>query len=444
MRRLLRRPARIVPLAFLGAIVVGTLLMMLPAARAGPGHAPFITALFTATSAICVTGLSVTDTPTYWSPLGHVLITVLTQIGGFGIMGLATLVGLLVTKRLGLRSRLMAQAEQSSLQLGDVRRLLTGLARTMLVFEAAIAVVLAVRLAWRYDYDVGRAAWEGVFHSVQAFNNGGFALHSDSLMSFVGDWWICLPLALGVIAGSLGFPVLFELTHRLRQPSRWSTHTRLTVWGSLVLVVGGFLVLLAFEWRNPRTLGSLDLSARLLAAFTQAVMPRSGGFASVDIAAMNSESIAAITGLMFIGGGSGGTAGGIKVTTFFLLAYVIWAEIRGQPDVVIGRRRITEPAQRQAISVALLGVAVVALGTLGLVALTDNVPFERAMFEVTSAFGTVGMSAGLTPSLPAAAQLLLVALMFLGRVGTVAFGAALALNTRQHMYRYPEGRPIVG
>lgn len=444
MRRLLHRPARIVPLAFLGAITVGTLLMMLPAARADPGGAPFITALFTAASAICVTGLSSVDTPTYWSPVGHVLITVLTQIGGFGIMGLATLVGLLVTKRLGLRSRLMAQAEQGALQIGDLGRLLVGIAVTMLVCEAAIAAVVALRLIGHYDYSPGRAVWEGIFHAVQSFNNGGFALHSDSLASFVNDWWICLPLSLGVVAGSLGFPVILELARDVRRPACWSTHTRMTVWGSLILLAVGFLVILTFEWSNPRTFGPLNLPTKTLAAFTQSVMPRSGGFATVDYTAMNTETLAATIGLMFIGGGGGGTAGGIKVTTFFLLAHVIWAEVRGEPDVVIGKRRISESTQRQAVTVALLGVALVAVGTVALIALTDNVRFEYALFEVTSAFGTVGLTAGLTTSLGPAAQLLLVALMFIGRVGTVAFGAALALNTARHTYRYPEGRPIVG
>jgi potassium uptake TrkH family protein len=444
MRRMLQHPARIVPLAFLCAVAISTLLMMLPAARAEPGRAPFITALFTATSAVCVTGLNVVDTPTYWSTFGHVLITLLTQIGGFGIMALATLLGLLVTQRLGLRSRLVAQAEQSSLQFGNVRRILTRIAVTMLVFETLITAVLATRLRSHYGYPVGRAVWEGFFHAVQAFNNAGFALYSDSLTRFVSDGWICLPLVIGVIAGGLGFPVLFELAREFRQPRRWSTHTRLTVWGSAVLLVVGVLVMLAFEWSNPRTFGPLDASTKVLAAITQGAMPRSGGFSSVDYAAMNSETAAVTTGLMFIGGGSGGTAGGIKVTTFFLLAYVIWAEIRGEPDVVIGKRRIDESTQRQAMTVALLGVALVAGGTLGLIALTDGVAFERALFEVTSAFATVGLSMGLTPSLPPAAQFLLVVLMFMGRVGTIAIGAALALNTQQRRYRYAEGRPIVG
>ncbi|ROP30368.1 potassium uptake TrkH family protein [Couchioplanes caeruleus] len=439
-----RYPARIVPLAFLGAIAVGTALMMLPAARAEPGHAPFVTALFTATSAVCVTGLSVVDTPTYWSGFGLALITVLSQIGGFGIMTLATLLSLLVSRRLRLRSRLLAQAESSGLLGGNVGGILVRVALVMFVSEAVISVVLTLRFWLGYDYPFGRAVWEAVFHAVQAFNNAGFALYPDSLVRFVGDWWICLPLALGVLAGSIGFPVLFELGREWRTPGCWSTHTRLTVWGTVLLSGTGFLLFLAFEWSNPGTLGPLSTPAKVLAAFTQDVMTRSGGFNSIDMGDMNAETVAATNAMMFIGGGSASTAGGIKVTTFLLLAFVIWAEVRGEPDVVIHKRRIAEETQRQAMTVALLGVALVAVGTLALIMLTDDVPFDRALFEVTSAFATVGLSTGITAGLPPSAQVVLVILMYVGRVGTIAVGTAIALNTRRRHYRYPEERPLVG
>jgi trk system potassium uptake protein TrkH len=444
VRSALRYPARIVPLAFLGAVMIGTALMMLPAARAEPGHAPFITALFTATSAVCVTGLSVVDTPTYWSGFGLVLITVLSQIGGFGIMTMATLLGLLVSRRLGLRTRLMAQAESAGLVQGNVSGVLIRVALVMFVSEAVISVVLTLRFWLGYDYGFGRAAWEAVFHAVQAFNNAGFALYNDSLVRFVDDWWICVPLTLGVLAGSIGFPVLFELFREWRTPGCWTTHTRLTVWGTALLSGIGFLVFLGFEWSNPHTLGPLGMSGKILAAFTQDVMTRSGGFNSINLGDLNTETIAVTNGMMFIGGGSASTAGGIKVTTFLLLAFVIWAELRGEPDVVIRHRRIAESTQRQAITIALLGVALVASGTLALVGLTDDIPFDRALFEVTSAFATVGLSTGITGTLPPSAQTVLVILMFVGRVGTIAVGTAIALNTRRRAYRYPEERPLVG
>jgi potassium uptake TrkH family protein len=444
MRRNLRHPARIVPLAFLAAIIAGTGLLMLPVSRAGSGAAPPLTALFTATSATCVTGLVVVDTPTYWSEFGKVVILALIQVGGFGIMALATLLGLLVSRRLGLRNRLVAQAETRTLALGDVRAVLGRIAVTALACEAVVAAAVAFRLWQGYGYSPGRAAWEGVFHAVSAFNNAGFALYPDNLIRFVTDGWICVPIALAVIVGGLGFPVLFELARELRSPASWSTHTRMTVAGSALLLVAGFVAVLAFEWNNPRTFGPLGVPAKLLGAFFQAVIPRTAGFQTIDYAVADPETVSVTTALMFIGGGSAGTAGGVKVTTFLLLAYVIWAEVKGEADVVVGRRRVTVGAQRQALAVALLGVAVVAGGTLLLMALTDGLRLDQLLFEATSAFATVGLSMNITPGLPGAAQLVLVMLMFVGRVGTVTVASALALTDRRRLYRYPEERPIVG
>ncbi|GAA1805301.1 potassium transporter TrkG [Luedemannella flava] len=435
---------RLVPIAFLAVIAIGTVLLALPPARAGAGAAPFVTALFTATSSVCVTGLTVVDTATYWSPFGQVMIMVLTQVGGFGVMAMATLLSIAVGRRLGLRGRLLARAENQALDLNNPGRVLARIAIVMAVAESLILVVVAGRLWLGYDYAFGRALWYGLFHAVSAFNNAGFALWSDSLTQFVGDAWICLPLTLGVIAGSLGFPVMFELWWTGRKPARWSTHTRLTVAGSIVLLVVGFGVMLAFEWGNPDTFGPLGVADKVLAAFTQGAMPRSGGLNSVDYGAMLPATIAVTIGLMFIGGGSAGTGGGIKVTTFFLLAYVIKAEIKGEPDVVIGRRRVAETTQRQAISVALGGVALCALGCLALLTTSPWLTLERALFESVSAFATVGLSLGVTGNLGAQAQLVLVVLMFCGRVGTVTVASALALNTRPSLHRYPEARPIVG
>jgi trk system potassium uptake protein TrkH len=443
MRRTVRNPASLVPLAFIAAITLGTGLLMLPAARAGESGAPFLTALFTATSAVCVTGLTVVNTPTYWSGFGHVLITLLTELGGFGIITAATLLTLVVSNRLGIRTRLLAQTEGRSLGLANVREVLLRVAQTMLICQGVIAVALAVRFFFGYDYGVGESLWYGVFHAVSSFNNAGFSLFSDSLMGFVGDWWICVPITLGVIVGSVGFPVLFELVREAFMPSTWSTHTRLTVYGSALLLVIGFVVVLTFEWSNPATLGPLGWTEKVLASFTQGSMPRSGGFSSVDIGGYNAETNLVVIILMFIGGGSASTAGGIKLTTFLLLAYVIWAEVKGEDDVVIARRRIAETVQRQALTVALLGVALVTAGTLALIA-ASSVPFQPALFEVTSAFATVGLSTGITPDLTVAGQLILVVLMFVGRVGTIATATAIALRSRPRLYRYPEERPIVG
>lgn len=444
MRRAIQHPARLVPLAFLAAIAIGTVLLLLPISRQGPGGATLLTALFTATSAVCVTGLVVVDTPTYWTGFGQAVIIVLTQIGGYGIMTAATLLTLVVTNRIGLRTRLLAQVEGRSLGLANVRGVLVRVAVTMIAFETIVAVFLTARFWLTYDHSFGSAVWHGTFHSISAFNNAGFALFSDSFVGFVGDWWICIPLIVGVVAGSVGFPVIFELRRRLFRPSAWSMHTRLTVLGSAALLAVGVLTMLTFEWTNPNTFGPLNVQDKLLASLVQGTMPRSGGFNSVSIGGLNAETLAVVNGLMFIGGGSASTAGGIKVTTFFLLAFVIWAEVRGEPDVVVGRRRVEGHVQRQALTVALLSVALVAGASLALIGLTQGIPFDRALFEVISAFGTVGLTTGLTPTLPPAAQVVLILLMFIGRIGPIAVASSLALNTRARQYRFPEERPIVG
>jgi len=438
-----RHPVRLVPLAFLAAIVLGTLLLVLPASRTDDSTSGLLPAMFTSVSAICVTGLSTVDVTTHWTPFGHGVILALIQVGGFGIMTLATLLSLMVAGRLGLHSMLVVQSESHSLNLGDVRVVLRRIAVTMLLFELVIAALLTARFAVGYDYSPGRAVWHGVFHAVSAFNNAGFALYPDNMIGFVSDPWVCLPLSAAVVAGGLGFPVLAELFRHARRPSRWTVHTRLTVYGSLLLLAVGFVAVLAFEWTNPGTLGPLSWPAKVLAAVTGSVMPRTAGFNTLDYAAVTPETLVITDGLMFVGGGSAGTAGGIKVATFFLLGYVIWAEVRGERDVTVAHRRVPSGAQRQALSVALLGVGVVALGTIALLVVTDY-GLDAVLFEAISAFATVGLSTGITGSLSWTGQTVLMVLMFVGRVGTITVASALALRSRHHLYRLPEERPIVG
>ncbi|WP_018804634.1 TrkH family potassium uptake protein [Salinispora arenicola] len=444
MHWLMQRPVRLVPIGFGTTILIGTLVLMLPWATGQQRHTPFVTAFFTAASAVSVTGLAVVDTPNYWNDFGLVVITVLTQVGGLGILAGATLIILVVSHRLGLRNRLLVQAETAEFGLGDVRRLLFRIAAISLAVEATIAVILTLRLWVRYDYAFGEALWAGVFHAVQAFNNGGFALYTDGLIGLSSDAWLILPMAFGALIGGLGFPALFEAIRGWRHPAGWSVATKLTLWGSAALLMAGFLALLAAEWSNPYTLGIRPWPDKLLAAFAQNAFFRTGGFNVINIEALGEEGIPVIIALMFIGGGSASTAGGIKVSTFFLLAFVIWAELRGEPDVTVRHRRVATASQRQAVTVALLGVALVVAGTVTLILLTEGVPHHFALFEVTSAFSTAGLSLGLARDLPASGQIVLIALMYIGRVGSLTLGSALALNTRRRLYRYPEEQPLVG
>ncbi|WP_307844663.1 TrkH family potassium uptake protein [Actinotalea solisilvae] len=436
-----RRAGLLVVAGFAGAVVVGTLLLLVPATATRP--TTVLEALFTATSAVCVTGLVVVDTATHWTPLGQVVVLLLIQAGGLGIMTLATLLGLVIQRRLGLGSRLVAAASTRSVGTGEVRSVLLGVARVTAVCEAVVAALLTVRFAVAYDMPFGTAVWQGVFHAVSAFSNAGFGLYSDSLVPFVADPWICLPLVGAVVVGGLGFPVLFELRREHRRPRRWSIHTKITMLMTAVLLLGGWLFMLAAEWSNPATLGPLSTPGKLLAGFVAGAMPRTAGFNSVDVGAMDDGTLLGTGVLMFIGGGSAGTAGGIKVTTFAVLLVVIWSELRGDPDATILDRRMTPAVQRQALAVALLSVAAVIIPTLVMTA-TSDLSLDEVLFEVVSALATVGLSTGITAELAPAHQLLLVALMFVGRLGPVSLGAALAVRERQRLFRLPEGAPLVG
>ncbi|QYO78628.1 TrkH family potassium uptake protein [Devosia salina] len=443
MRSSLQHPARLVPLAFLAAIAIGTALLLLPIARVGLGGADIITALFTATSAVCVTGLIVVDTPTYWTPFGQAVILALIQVGGFGIMTGSTLLGVLISRRLGLRTRIIAQAETRTLDLGDVTGVLRLIFVVTLLVELFIWALLALRLHWAYGEPLPVAIWNGLFHAISAYNNAGFSTYSDSLMGFANDWLFLGPIMLAVIVGGIGFPVLADLKRRLWQPSKWSVHTKITLLGTVVLIVVGTLTVLAYESAAEGTLTLVSLPERLLDALFHSVMTRTAGFNSVDIGALRTETLVVTDMLMFIGGGSAGTAGGIKVSTVFILALAVWAEIRGETDTTAFHRRFSTDVLRQALTLIVLASIAIALATLHLLSVTAF-PLEQVLFETISAFATVGLSTGITGSLPPSAELTLIALMFVGRVGTITVATGLALKRSQRPYRYPEERPIVG
>lgn len=437
------RPGQIVLLGFAIAIAIGTLLLSLPVARRGEGHATFMEALFTATSAVCVTGHVVVDTATYWSTFGQVVILLLVQIGGFGIVTAGSLLILVAGRRLGLRGRLLTQSESRAISASDVRRVVAGIALFTLVVEAAIAVVLALRFKGRYGLSIGDAAWNGVFHAVTAYNNAGFALYSDNLMGFASDWLILVPIGLGVIVGGIGYPVILDVRRRRRDTRRYTLHAKLTIVGTLTLLVGGTVGFALIEWSNPATLGPMDGPTKILSAWFQSVTTRTAGFNSISIGDMRDESWLATDMLMFVGGGSGSTAGGIKVATFIVLFLIVLGEARGGRPAEAFRRTIPVSTQRLALAVSFLAINAVTIGTLALMVLTPF-PLGRCLLEVISAFSTVGLSTGITPDLGIAGQAVIVALMYLGRVGPLTLVVALAIRERERLFTYPEERPLVG
>lgn len=484
-----RSPTRTIVISFAALCAAGALVLMLPVMRTGTGSASPGDALFTAVSATTVTGLNVVDTSTYWSLTGQVTILVLIQIGGFGIQALGTLWILLLNGKLGTSSRLAAQVETGVLTPGDVRRVLVGLAVITITIESLVAVLLTGRLWWHYDQPLGQAAWHGVFHSVSAFNNAGFALANDSLVSYGQDPFVLLPISLAIVIGGLGFLVVIEVFRRttggtsllwtrrkapMTQPeviargrelarrSRYrlgafhperfgfanpiplSLHTRLMLIGTAMMMAVGTACFALFEWRNPSTLGAMAWWEKALqAVFSGGITPRTAGFNTVDYAAVLPETRLLTDALMFVGAGSGSTAGGIKVTTLLVLIFAARAEIRGHQDVNVLDRRIAYTTVRVAIAVTIVSLGAVLTGCMALLALTD-LGLDRALFEVTSALATVGLSANVTAGLPEGGQLLLLVLMFLGRVGPLTLASSLTLRSTPRNYRLPEGRPMIG
>ncbi|WP_116995337.1 TrkH family potassium uptake protein [Desertimonas flava] len=439
----LRHPAQYIVVTFFVTSMLGTALLSLPISTQSSGRAPLTTAMFTAMSATCVTGLSVIDTEGHWSGFGQAVILGLIQVGGLGIMTLSSLLVIVLSRRLGIRQRVVAAAQTGTLRLGDVTSLVKAVVTMTACVELGVAAVLLQRFWIGHDESLGRAAYLAVFHSVSAFNNAGFALFPDNMMRFQDDPILLLALAAAIVIGGLGFPVWHQIASGRRRIRQWDLHAKLTVSTTVVLVVSGWLLFAAFEWTNASTLGPLSTRDSLVNGLFHSVTTRTAGFNSVDAASLNDTSHLLTMILMFIGGGSGSTAGGVKVTTFALLGWVIWAEVRGERDVEVFRRRVPTDVQRQALTVALMAVGGVVVSSMILLALTPH-ELSDVVFESVSALGTVGLSTGITPLLSTPGQLLVTGLMFIGRVGPPTLFAALVLRARERLYRHPEERIIIG
>lgn len=430
--------------AFVAAIAVGTGLLLLPWSTAAGRETDLMTAMFMATSAVCVTGFSTVDVGTHFSGFGQVVLLVLAQVGGLGFMTLASLIAMVVSHRLGLRMALVATTERGTLALGDVRRVLKGVAVVTVGVEVAVAAALFARFRMGYGYPLDDALWHSVFHSVAAFNNAGFSLYPDSLNRFATDAVVTSSVMLAVVIGGLGFPVLVDLYQRRgRGWRRLSLHSRLTIATSSVLLVVGWVMVTAAEWANPETLGRHGPIGRLWMGLFGSVSARTAGFHTMNPGAMTDEGLISTMFLMFVGAGSAGTSGGIKVATFALLVLVVLAEVRGSRDVSVFGRRIGEAVQRQAVTVLLLAVAVVLVTVFGLLWATDFA-LDQVAFEAVSGFGTTGLSTGITPALPTSGRLLMMVVMLVGRLGPVTLGTALVIRFRTARIRYPEEAPLIG
>jgi trk system potassium uptake protein TrkH len=437
--RLQLNPAQTILVGFAGIILVGALLLSLPVAAETGEAQPFLTALFTSTSAVCVTGLVVVDTATTWSLFGELVIMGLIQIGGLGYMAVATLLAMMLGRRIGLRERVALQESHNLYTLGGIVRFTRVVLLMTLGIEGVGALLLAVR--WTPDFGLGRALYYGVFHSISAFNNAGFDLMGGfrSLTGYVGDPAVTFTMAALIIVGGLGFTVLTGLW----RPRGFTLHAKVVLATTGALIALGAALILIIEWANPGTLRPLPLSQKLLAAFFASVTPRTAGFNSIDVARLYEPTLMLTIVLMFIGASPGGTGGGIKTTTFVVPLTVIKAMIRGRQDAELFHRRLDPVVVYKAVTIALVGVAFVVTMSV-LLSVAERVPFIQAAFEVTSGFGTVGLSTGITPNLTTAGRIIVMLTIFAGRVGLLTVAFALTRRQQPANYRYPEERILVG
>lgn len=430
-------PPQIITLGFIAVIIIGTFLLTLPISTSEP--IDMIDALFTATSATTVTGLVVLDTGTDFTLFGQIVIMILIQLGGLGLMTFAILIVLLLGKKIGLRERILVQESFNQSTLGGLIRLVKSLLIFTFSMELIATVLLSIR--WVPEYGFGFGVFTSLFHAVSAFNNAGFSLWSDSLMGYVGDPVVNIIITFLFIVGGIGFTVIYDLM-KTRRFHQLSLHTKLMIIGTLSINIIATIAIFLLEYTNPETLANLALDEKLWASYFQAVTPRTAGFNSLDIGSMNPGTLTLTMFLMFIGAGSASTGSGIKLTTFIVIVLAVHAYLRGKKEAVIFNRSIPNQVVHRALAITVISLLMV-ITVIFILSITENTPYIQIIFEAFSAFGTVGLSMGLTADLSESGKLLLCILMLAGRIGPITLAFALARTSKGNI-GYPNGDVFTG
>jgi len=434
-------PAQTLVIGFAAIILFGAVLLTLPVSVQPDREVSFLTSLFTATSAVCVTGLVVVDTGTHWTTFGHIVILALIQVGGLGFMTMATFLYLVLGRRIGLKQRLMIQESLNQTNLAGIVRL----ARYVLLFTFAVEISFAVILALRWSVELGwrKGMWFGLFHSVSSFNNAGFDLFGNfkSLTDYNGDAIVTLCITTLIIIGGIGFSVIMDLVRRLKERGHLSLHTKMVLTVTGLLIFCGTVIIFLLEYDN--TLQNLNPLGKVLASYFQAVTPRTAGYNTLDIGALHSATQFFIVILMFIGASPGSTGGGIKTTTFGALVISVWSMIKGKAEAEVFERRVGQDLVFKSLAIMFIASLLVVVVTL-LLSITEKADFLTLLFETTSAFGTVGLSMGVTPKLTSMGRILIIITMFLGRVGPLTLAFALSRSKLKSHLRYPEEKILVG
>lgn len=435
-------PSLILVIGFAAVIFLGALLLNLPIASQNYQSVGFVNALFTSTSAICVTGLIVVNTAAHWSFFGQIVIMALIQIGGLGFMTMATLLALLMGKRIGLKNRIIMQEELGQFTISGVVRLTIRIIQATFIIEGIGAILLSTRFI--PDYGLWKGIYFSIFHSVSAFCNAGFDIIGNSLENYVGSPVVNFTVMGLIILGGIGFTVIIDII-RTKEIKKFSLHTKLVLLITGSLILSGFVFFFLLEYNNV-TLKGLSLPNKMLAAMFQSVTPRTAGFNTISTGALRDSSKFLTIIYMFIGGSPGSTAGGIKTATFGVIIFAIYVEIIGKDDVEFAKRRISGETVSRSLAILMIALTIVSVVAVILSLTESGFEFLNILFETVSAFGTVGLSTGLTGDLSAVGKIIISITMFLGRLGPITVATAIAeRHTGQKaLIRYPEGKIFVG
>ncbi|WP_066892997.1 TrkH family potassium uptake protein [Clostridium nigeriense] len=432
---------QILALGFLVVIFIGGVILSLPISSKSGEPTNFLDAIFTSTSAVCVTGLITLNTSAHWSTFGQTVIMTLIEIGGLGFLSFAVLISLILGKKITLRERLVMQEAMNTYSIQGLVKMV----KYVLIFTVSVQFFGALLLSTQFvpEYGMGRGVFYSVFHSISAFCNAGFDLFGTSLENYYSNSVIILVISALIIIGGLGFTVLLEI-YEFKGIKKLSIHSKLVIITTAILVFGGTILMLLFEFNNPESIGNMNLKDKLLNSFFASVSPRTAGFNSVPTNGMTLASKFLTIILMFIGGSPGSTAGGLKTVTFGLLVLTVISVIKGREDTEVFGRRFTKELVYKAFTLLFIGVSLVMLSTMILSYTEVGASFIDLLYEVTSAFGTVGLTLGLTPNLSSIGKVLIILMMYFGRVGPLTVVLSLTRKRKKSGYKYPEGKILIG
>lgn len=440
-RKIKLKGVQILALGFLIAIFIGGIILSLPISSASGEATNFLDAIFTSTSAVCVTGLVTLDTSTYWSTFGQMVIMILIEVGGLGFMTFGVLISLVLGKKITLRERLIMQEAMNTHSIQGLVKMV----KYILVFTVSVQVFGAVLLSTQFipEYGIYKGLFYSLFHSISSFCNAGFDLFGTSLVNYSSNTTVILVISTLIIIGGLGFTVLLEI-YEFRSIKKFSIHSKLVLISTLILILMGTVLMFVFERNNVETIANMNMKDKMLNSFFASVSPRTAGFNSVSTTGMTSVSKFLTIILMFIGGSPGSTAGGLKTVTFAILVLTVISVIRGREDSEIFGRRFSKDVVYKAFTILFIAVSLVIIFTMILLFTEVSASFMDILYEVTSAFGTAGLTLGFTPKLSSIGKVLIILMMYFGRVGPLTVMLALARKHKKTGYKYPEGKILIG